>query len=108
MLVTELYDTKTDEKLMLVLLLGALEALLQKRINPEEIQMIIPRLALEKKVDPKVQYLLEEAWEFEDVNELCPEAMKKSILDMKKRTLELLSKYDAYPDEMWLGFDLDD
>ncbi len=106
MLVTKLKKSKTDEKLMLVLLLGALDALKQEKINTEEVQEIIPRLALDGKVDQNVQSLFEEAWELDDAKDFG--ILDESITVLRNKTLKLLSKYDAYPDEMWLGFDLDD
>lgn len=107
MLVTEFNSLKSDEKLVLVLLLGTLEALRQKQITVDEVQRILPRIALDKRINPEIQSLLEEAWEFEDVLDLIPEEMEESIKDMKLRTLKLLSEYDEYPNNIWLGFALD-
>lgn len=107
MIVTEFKGLKSDEKLLLVLLLGTLEALSQKQITVDEVQSILPRLALNKKINPKIQSLLEESWEFEDVLSLIPDKMEECIKDMKARTLKLLSGYDEYPRDVWLGFALD-
>lgn len=106
MVVTEFKGLKSDEKLMLVLLLGALDALHQNKINTDEVQKILPLDVLEGIVNPKVQDLMEEAWQLDDAKDFG--VLDESIEDMKKKTLELLSKYDDYSDHRWLGFSFGD
>lgn len=98
------------EKLLLINILGTLEALKNKKVSIDESEAIIftpyTFFTLEERgVDKKVIDLLQECCELEDVESLCPDKLDNVIEDLKQRTLTLLDKYEEYKTRKWVRID---
>ncbi|MBP5577237.1 MAG: DUF3969 family protein [Treponema sp.] len=98
------------EKLLLINILGTLEALKNKKVSIDESEAIIftpyTFFTLEERgVDKKIIDLLQECCELEDVESLCPDKLDNVIEDLKQRTLTLLDKYEEYKTRKWVRID---
>ncbi|MCR5316734.1 MAG: DUF3969 family protein [Treponema sp.] len=98
------------EKLLLINILGTLEALKNKKVSIDESEAIIftpyTFFTLEERgVDKKIIDLLQECCELEDVGSLCPDKLDNVIEDLKQRTLTLLDKYEEYKTRKWVRID---
>ena len=98
------------EKLLLIDILGALEALKNKKItiNESETNIFTPYtfFTLEKKgINKKIIDLIQECYELEDVESLCPDKLDNVIEELKQRTLTLLDKYEEYKTSKWVRID---
>lgn len=98
------------EKLLLINILGTLEALKNKKVSIDESEAIIftpyTFFTLEERgVDKKIIDLLQECCELEDVESLCPDKLDNVIEDLKQRTLTLLDKYEEYKTRKWVQID---
>lgn len=98
------------EKLLLINILGTLEALKNKKVSIDESEAIIftpyTFFTLEERgVDKKVIDLLQECCELEDVESLCPDKLDNVIEELKQRTLTLLDKYEEYKTRKWVRID---
>ena len=98
------------EKLLLINILGTLEALKNKKVSIDESEAIIftpyTFFTLEERgVDKKIIDLLQECCELEDVESLCPDKLDNVIVDLKQRTLILLDKYEEYKTRKWVRID---
>ena len=98
------------EKLLLIDILGALEALKNKKItiNESETNIFTPYtfFTLEKKgINKKIIDLIHEGCELEDVESLCPEKLDEVIEELKQRTLNLLGEYEEDNKQIWVQID---
>ncbi len=98
------------EKLLLINILGALEALKNKKItiNESETNIFTPYtfFTLEKKgINKKIIDLIHEGCELEDVESLRPEKLDEVIEELKQRTLNLLGEYEEDNKQIWVQID---
>lgn len=98
------------EKLLLINILGTLEALKNKKVSIDESEAIIftpyTFFTLEERdVDKKIIDLLQECCELEDVESLCPDKLDNVIEELKQRTLTLLDNYEEYKTRKWVRID---
>ena len=98
------------EKLLLIDILGALEALKNRKItiNESETNIFTPYtfFTLEKKgINKKIIDLIHEGCELEDVESLCPEKLDEVIEELKQRTLNLLGEYEEDNKQIWVQID---
>jgi|GEM_PF-547677 len=102
------FGKKRIEKLYLFSVLGALEALKNKRtsINESECFVFTPYTfsKLKKKgFDKRIVNLIAEGCELEDIESLCPEKLDKVIEELRQRTLDLLETYEEDNKEIWVS-----
>ncbi len=98
------------EKLLLIDILGALEALKNKKItiNESETNIFTPYtfFTLKKKgINKKIINLIHEGCELEDVESLRPEKLDEVIEELKQRTLNLLGEYEEDNKQIWVQID---
>lgn len=98
------------EKLLLINILGTLEALKNKKItiNESETNIFTPYtfFTLEKKgINKKIIDLIHEGCELEDVESLRPEKLDEVIEELKQRTLNLLGEYEEDNKQIWVQID---
>ena len=98
------------EKLLLINILGTLEALKNKKVSIDESEAIIftpyTFFTLKKKgINKKIIDLIHEGCELEDVESLCPDKLDNVIEELKQRTLTLLDKYEEYKTRKWVQID---
>ncbi len=101
---------KRIEKLLLINILGVLEALKNKKITIDESEKIIftpyTFITLKKKgVNKKIIDIIQEGCELEDVESLCPDKLDTVIENLKRRTLLLLDEYDEDDKQRWIQID---
>ncbi|MBO6130689.1 MAG: DUF3969 family protein [Treponema sp.] len=98
------------EKLLLINILGTLEALKNKKVTIDESEKVVftpyTFFTLKKKgINKKIIDLIHEGCELEDVESLCPDKLDNVIEDLKQRTLTLLDKYEEYKTRKWVRID---
>ena len=101
---------KRTEKLILINILGVLEALQNKKITINESEKIIftpyTFITLKKKgVNKKIIDIIQEGCELEDVESLCPDKLDNVIENLKQRTLMLLDEYEEDSKQRWVQID---
>jgi hypothetical protein len=98
------------EKLLLINILGTLEALKNKKVTIDESEKVVftpyTFFTLKKKgINKKIIDLIHEGCELEDVEFLCPEKLDKVIEELKQRTLNLLGEYEEDNKQIWVQID---
>ena len=101
---------KRTEKLILINMLGVLEALKNKKITIDESEKIIftpyTFITLKKKgVNKKIIDIIQEGCELEDVESLCPDKLDNVIENLKQRTLMLIDEYEEDSKQRWVQID---
>ncbi len=101
---------KRIEKLLLINILGVLEALKNKKItiNESEAMIFTPYtfITLKKRgVDKKIIDIIQEGCELEDVESLCPDKLDDTIEKLRQRTLTLLDEYEEDNKQRWVQID---
>ena len=101
---------KRIEKLVLINILGTLEALKNKKLTIDESESIIfapyTFITLKKKgVDKRIIDIIHEGCELEDVESLCPDKLDATIESLKQRTLSLLEEYEEDNKQRWIQID---
>ena len=96
-----------DEKLILVLIIGALEALQEGALSLCEVEKIIfapyySRLLQEMSCSSSVLEIIDKGCELEDIESLFPNNLEKTISELKNETIQLLQKYPEYPKKNWI------
>ncbi len=98
------------EKLLLINILGTLEALKNKKVTIDESEKVVftpyTFFTLKKKgINKKIIDLIQECCELEDVESLCPEKLDEVIEELKQRTLNLLGEYEEDNKQIWVQID---
>ncbi len=98
---------KVDEKMLLLSIIGGLEALKNGVVTIDEVEKFLfsPRMikALrEKKCDEKIVGIIEKGCELEDIYSLLPEKLDEVINDLKQEAILLAKNYEEYSKTFWL------
>ena len=109
MKITKITNEKYDEKMFLVIILGVLEAVINKKITINEINSILP-VGMHKKYkfNKKINDLLIECHYIEDFESLLPNELESQLHELKEQTLLLLSEYNEYSNVRWLTIGIQD
>lgn len=96
-----------DEKILLIQIIGALEAMQRGSITITEGEKYIfsPRSVnkyKEARYSDNIINLIERGCELEDIESLLPNKISSSMEEIKEDALMLLNKYDAVEDKQWL------
>lgn len=109
MKITEITNEKYDEKMFLVIILGTIEAVINKKITMNEINSILPVGMRKKyKFNKKINDLLIECHYMEDFESLLPNELESQLHELKEQTLLLLSEYNECSNVRWLTMDTQD
>ena len=100
-------NEKVNEKMLLLSIIGSLEAIREAMVSIDEIEKFLfsPRMCRilkEKGYRESILHIIEEGCELEDVASLLPDRLNKVIDDIKKEALLLLSSYDEYNLLAWI------
>ena len=98
---------KVDEKMLLLSIIGSLEALKNSAVTIDEVEKFIfsPRMVKalrEKKCDEKIVDIIEKGCELEDIYSLLPERLDEVINDLKQEAILLAKNYEEYSKMVWL------
>lgn len=98
---------KTDEKVILLLIIGGLESVKKGVMEVEEIEKLIfspysINLFSKLDCDKRIIELLEKGCELEDLYSLVPEVVDDTIESWKKDALNCLKDYPVLKDDFWL------
>ena len=97
---------ETTEKVLLIEIVGILEALESNAISLNEAENIcfspyIKKKLKEKKFNPEILEIVERGCELEDIKSLIPESYYKNIADLKNLGLALVGKYPFIHSSFW-------
>ena len=95
-----------EEKILLIEILGCLEALEKKVVSIDEIEKFIfsprtIRLLREKKCNEAIISIVEQGCELEDYDSLIPEKLMNRIMEMKKSVEACIKEYKEYSQTFW-------
>ncbi len=98
---------KLNEKMLLICIIGALEAVWGGELSIIESEQFLfsPHMIQQlkkKKYNKSIISLVEEACELEDIASLIPEKLDRNIVRMKQKALEMLKEYDAFEKKHWI------
>lgn len=98
---------KVDEKILLLSIIGSLEALKNSVVTIDEVEKFIfsPRMVKalrKKKCDEKIVGIIEKGCELEDIYSLLPEKLDEVINDLKQEAILLAKNYEEYSKMVWL------
>lgn len=99
--------SKNDEKIVLINLIGILEALKRNNLSIDEAEKFLfsPHTIAKlqkKKCDEKIIDILERGCELEDIELLIPDKLLKTINELENRALALLNDYPNFNRITWL------
>jgi len=92
---------KVDEKMLLISIIGSLEAVKSSAVTIDEVEMFLfsPRMIKtlrEKKCDEKIVGIIEKGCELEDIKSLLPEKLGEVINELKQEAIMLVKNYEEY------------
>lgn len=98
---------KVDEKMLLISIIGSLEAIKNSAITIDEVEKFIfsPRMIKmlrEKKCNEKIVGIIEKGCELEDIYSLLPEKLDEVIYELKQEAIMLVKNYEEYSKMVWL------
>lgn len=98
---------KVNEKIILITIIGILEAIKAKAITIEEAEKFLfsPHMAGKLKnngCDENVTRLILEGCELENIDSLIPEKFNQIVDEIKQRALILLNQYEVFDENFWL------
>jgi len=101
-----------EEKILLIEILGCLEALKKKVVSIDEMEKFIfsPRVIKElreKRCNETIISIIEQGCELEDYNSLIPERLERRITEMKEMVEVCISGYQEYSQTFWRGSETD-
>lgn len=96
-----------DEKILLTVILGNIEAVKNGAITIEEAEKFIfsphmKKKLMAKKCNKKIVELVMKGCEFEDINDLIPEKLEEVMEETKQEVLKLLKNYKEINNTFWL------
>ena len=100
-------ENSIDEKIILLNVIGVLEALENNVISIDEANafMFSPRMVSRIRMyggSEDVINLIECGCELEDIESLIPHRLKDNIAEMKERALDLIREYPEYISRSWI------
>lgn len=98
---------EVDEKILLLAIVGTLEAVKNGAITIDEAEKFIfsPHMISElgvKVSSEKIINLMTKGCEFEDIASLLPERLDEVIDELKKEAIMILKTYEEYNKTFWL------
>ena len=99
---------KVEEKILLVAIIGSLEAIKNGGITIDEAEKflfsphIVNKLKV-KKCDEKIIELVAKGCELEDISSIIPEKLNEVIDEMKQEIVKLMQTYEEFNKSFWLG-----
>ena len=98
---------KVDEKIILISIIGILEAIKCNAVTIDEAEKYIfsPRIIKslrQKKCDEKIINIIERGCELEDICSLLPEKFDEVINQLKQETIILAENYEEYGEKNWV------
>ncbi len=99
--------SETDEKMLLLAILGNLEAVQKGVITIDEAEKFIfsPYIARKltiKGCNKQIIKLVKKGCELEDINSLIPEKINQVLDELKKETLNLIDNYKTFDSSFWI------
>lgn len=96
-----------NEKIVLINIVGALEAVADHAITIDEAESFlfsphIIKVLHSKGCSNKILDILEKGCELEDIQSLLPEKLDETIFGLKQEAFDLLGKYQQYNEDFWL------
>lgn len=96
-----------NEKIILINIIGALEAVANHAITIDEAESFIfsphmIKVLHNKGCSNKILDILEKGCELEDIQSLLPEKLDETISGLKQEAFDLLGKYQQYNENFWL------
>ena len=100
--------SETDEKLILVSLLGIIDALKNNGLAIDEAEKILFSPYMINKLrngkcNMKIIDILEKGCELEDIESLIPDRLLKVINELEKETLEIIKEYPRFNKTFWIN-----
>lgn len=97
-----------DEKIILINIIGTLESIQQGSITVDEGEAFLfsprtVRILKEKKCKGSIINLIEQCCELEDIDSLLPDRLIDIIVELKTKSLKILSDYETIDDRIWLN-----
>lgn len=97
---------KVDEKILLLAIIGSLEAIKNGAVTIEEAEKFLfsphmSKVLKEKICDEKIVGIIEKGCELEDICSLLPEKLDEVINDLKKESIMLTKRYKEYNKGFW-------
>ncbi|WP_191014072.1 hypothetical protein [Treponema zioleckii] len=103
MKITDLTNEKYNEKLFLVILLGAVETLINGLIDVGECKCILPLETLESKhFNSRLLHVIYDLQNLEKQKSIESVDFMQNLKELKERILSLMAEYDDYSNEKWL------
>ena len=101
-------EKKTEEKVILISIIGTLVALKKEKISLEEAESFIfsPYFSgkLKKsKIREEIVDLVDECCELEDIMSLLPDYLEMTYDKLQKKALEMLKEYAECNDTFWVN-----
>lgn len=98
---------KVDEKVLLIAIIGGLEAIKNNVATIDEVEKFIfsPRMIKklrEKECNEEIVSILEKGCELEDIYSLLPERLEEVINDLKQEAIAIAQNYEEYSESSWL------
>lgn len=98
---------KVDEKIILLAIVGNLEAVKNGGITIDEAEkfMFSPHMINKlrgKMCDEKIVELIMKGCELEDIASLIPEKLNDAINELEKESVNLMKKYDELNESFWI------
>lgn len=100
--------SETDEKLILVSLLGVIDALKNNSLAIDEAEkFLFSPYMINKlrngKCNIKIINILEKGCELEDIASLIPDKLLKVINELEQETLEIIKEYPRFNKTFWIN-----
>ena len=98
---------KVDEKIILLAIIGNLEAIKKDGITIDEAEKFLFSPYMIKKLrakmcDEKIIKIITKGCELEDIASLIPEKLNDVINELKKESVCLMKKYDEISEFFWI------
>lgn len=95
-----------DEKILLLNVIGCLEAVKNSGITIEEAEkfMFSPYMIKKlkaKECDEKIVELISKGCELEDIVSLIPQELNKVLEEIKQEALEIIKEYETVDEKFW-------
>ncbi len=99
--------SETDEKTLLLAILGNLEAVRKGVITIDEAEKFIfsPYIARNLTIrgcNKQIIKLIKKGCELEDINSLLPDKINQVLDELKKETLNLIDNYKTFDSSFWI------
>ena len=97
---------KSIEKVLLINIIGTLEAISNNAISISEGEKFLfspqkTRKLINMGCDDRIVSIIEEGCELEDIESIIPHKLPENILKLKKRALDIIMKYEKIDNIDW-------